>query len=71
MCPTLGPLPNDQLISVPTGRPLEGVVTTVDNLVYLEHGVGGDGDITGEMEEERDGQRDRVVRRHWLELAGL
>lgn len=71
MCSALGPFPNDQLISVPTGWPLEGMVAAVDNLVYLEHGVGGDGNIAGEMEEEGDGQRDRVVRRHRLELAGL
>ena len=71
MCPALGPLPYDQLVSVAASRPLEGSLTAVDDLVYLDHCVGTDRDISGEVEDQGDWQRDRVVRCHWLELTGL
>ena len=45
--PALGPLPNDQLIGMPSCRPLEGVVIAVDHFIDLEHCVGGYGDVSG------------------------
>ena len=71
MCPALSPLPYDQLISVAASRPLEGPFTAVHHIVYLDHCVGTDGDISGEVEDQGDGQRDGVVRCHRLELTGL